>query len=90
MASRSPRLRRWSRTAEWVAAIAVPIALGGLVGGSLGGLVTAIVLVPWVSNLLGRRTPTPPTRSTAAREHRPAPAACRPEPAGEVEPPIAA
>jgi hypothetical protein len=41
-----------------LAAVVVPLAIGGLVGGRLGGLVTAVVLVPWLDRLLRGAAPS--------------------------------
>jgi hypothetical protein len=55
------------RRLAWVAAVVVPVALGGLIGGQFGGLVTAVLLIPWFDRLVRRS-------QRSQRPHRPAPA----------------
>jgi hypothetical protein len=38
----------------------VPVVVGGLIGGSLGGIATAVILVPWFNHLITRSRPAQP------------------------------
>jgi hypothetical protein len=62
---------RCVRGGQWMASIAVPVVVGGLVGGSLGGVVTAAILIPCFGYLL---------RRSERERGRPAPDAVRPIP----------
>jgi hypothetical protein len=53
-ATRTPLAERILHAGEWIAVIVVPVGVGGVVGGSIGGIVTAVLLVPSFDRLLRR------------------------------------
>jgi hypothetical protein len=53
-ATRTPLGVRILRACEWIVVIVVPVGVGGVVGGSTGGIVTALLLVPSFDRLLRR------------------------------------
>jgi hypothetical protein len=62
-------LHRARRVAGWAAALVVPVVIGGLVGGQLGGIVTFVLLVPWFQHRLAL-LPVPPAQREVPRIRR--------------------
>ena len=54
--------RSTARVAPWLVAIVLPVIAGGIVGGPIGGVVTAALLIPWLDHLLGRQAVRPENR----------------------------
>jgi hypothetical protein len=46
------RRPRSVRPITWAAAVVVPVVAGGLAGGRLGGVVAALIVVPWFEQLV--------------------------------------
>jgi hypothetical protein len=56
---------------EWIVVIVVPVGVGGVIGGSTGGIVTAVLLVPSFDRLLRRGDRAWAERAAQRRSKRP-------------------